>query len=408
MAPSVFLPALVYEIGNGALAPVIALTAVDLGASTGLAAFMLAVLGIGRVLGDIPASWLAEQVGDRRAMMIAAGLATGASLLCLIPLLPTLGLALVLLGMSSATYYLARQSYLLDVAPVHMRARALSTLGGSHRIGLFIGPFAGAAAIALAGLTAPYYVAAIASASSVILLFVVRDVEVPDDHPRTVRGELGSGAVFRRHWRLFATLGIAIVAVGAVRAARQTVLPLWSNHLGLSATTTSLIFGIASAVDMALFYPAGKVMDRFGRLSIALPSMLLLGGAMMAVPLTTGVTSLTLVAMTMSFGNGIGSGIMMTIGGDTAPAEGRVRFLGIWRFFSDSGNAAGPVVVSAVAGVATLAAGIVSVGSAGIIAAVALWIWVPRYSTFARRRDMIRANQRPRDSALATDPSAGA
>jgi len=29
----------------------------------------------------------------------------------------------------------------------------------------------------------------------------------------------------------------------------------------------TLVFGIASAVDMALFYPSGKVMDRHGRLA---------------------------------------------------------------------------------------------------------------------------------------------
>jgi MFS family permease len=171
-----------------------------------------------------------------------------------------------------------------------------------------------------------------------------------------------------------------------VRAARQTVLPLWGDHLGLGPGQTSLVFGIASAVDMALFYPAGKVMDRYGRLAVALPSMLILGGAMMAIPLTHGVVTLTVVAMIMSFGNGIGSGIMMTLGADTAPADARTQFLAVWRLFSDSGNAAGPVVVSVVALFSTLAAGIVAIGSVGLLAAVALGIWVPRWSPYATPR----------------------
>lgn len=395
IAPSVFLPALVYEIGNGAIAPVIALTALDLGASPSKAGYLLALLGIGQVLGDLPASSLAVRIGDRRAMIVAAGVAMLALLGCLrAPSVPLLGLALVLLGMCNATFYLARQSYLTEVVPTAIRARAMSTLGGSHRIGLFIGPFVGAAAIGLTSLRAAYLVAMATALAAALLLILIPDAERPGDRPPEVRGGIGPAAMLKAHRKLFMTLGMAVLAVGAVRAARQTVLPLWAEHIGLNAETTSLVFGVASAVDMALFYPAGKVMDRFGRLAIALPSMLILGLAMMALPLTGNVWSLGAVAMVMSFGNGIGSGIMMTLGADVAPADGRIRFLSIWRVMSDSGNAAGPVVVSLVATAWTLAAGVVAIGSAGLVAAAALGRWAPRYSPFATLA-MVRACREP-------------
>jgi MFS family permease len=385
IAPSVFLPALVYEIGNGAIAPVIALTALDLGASPGTAGFMLALLGVGQILGDVPAARLADRIGDRHAMVLAAGVAVVCVLGCLLAgSLLVLGPALLVIGASNSTFYLARQSYLTEVAPVTLRARAMSTLGGSHRIGLFLGPFVGAAAIGLLGLRGAYVVAMVAATSAAVLLLVVHDVETSGARP--VRGGVSPREMLSRYRALFATLGLAVLAVGAVRAARQTVLPLWGDHLGLGPGQTSLVFGIASAVDMALFYPAGKVMDRYGRLAVALPSMLILGGAMMAIPLTHGVVTLTVVAMIMSFGNGIGSGIMMTLGADTAPADARTQFLAVWRLFSDSGNAAGPVVVSVVALFSTLAAGIVAIGSVGLLAAVALGIWVPRWSPYATPR----------------------
>jgi MFS family permease len=385
IAPSVFLPALVYEIGNGAIAPVIALTALELGASPGTAGFMLALLGVGQILGDVPAARLADRIGDRHAMVLAAGVAVVCLLGCLLAgSLLVLGPALLVIGAANSTFYLARQSYLTEVAPVTLRARAMSTLGGSHRIGLFLGPFVGAAAIGLLGLRGAYVVAMVAATSAAVLLLVVHDVEASGARP--VRGGVSPREMLSRYRALFATLGLAVLAVGAVRAARQTVLPLWGDHLGLGPGQTSLVFGIASAVDMALFYPAGKVMDRYGRLAVALPSMLILGGAMMAIPLTHGVVTLTVVAMIMSFGNGIGSGIMMTLGADTAPADARTQFLAVWRLFSDSGNAAGPVVVSVVALFSTLAAGIVAIGSVGLLAAVALGIWVPRWSPYATPR----------------------
>ena len=386
IAPSAFLPALVYEIGDGAVAPIIALTALDVGASPGTAGFMLALLGIGQILGDVPAARVADAIGDRRAMVVASALAASALLTCFFARsLWLLGLALLVVGAANSTYYLARQSYLTEVAPVHLRARAMSTLGGSHRIGLFIGPFLGAAAISVGDLRSAYLVAVAAVLASGLLVLVVPDLPTPPGEAVGVRGTATSSQMLSRYRRLFATLGLAVFAVGAVRAARQTVLPLWAEHLGLSASTTSLVFGVASAVDMALFYPSGKVMDRYGRLAVAIPSMTILGAAMIALPLTGGVVTLAAVAMIMSFGNGIGSGIMMTLGADVAPADGRTRFLAVWRLSNDSGNAAGPVVVSVVALASTLAAGIVAIGSVGLLAAVALARWVPRYSPFATR-----------------------
>jgi MFS family permease len=389
IAASVFLPALVYEIGNGAIAPIIAVTALDVGASPATAGFMLALLGIGQIIGDVPAAALADRLGDRRAMILAGLFAGCALVTCYFASsLLVLGAALVAIGMANSTFYLARQSYLSEVVPTRLRARAMSTLGGSHRIGLFIGPFVGAAAIHFSNVRGAYIVAVCSALTAATLLAVIPDAVTSDDQPVAIRGGVSTWAMLVTYRHLFATLGFAVLSVGAVRAARQTVLPLWAEHIGLNPEQTSLIFGIASAVDMALFYPSGKVMDHYGRLAIALPSMLILGVTMMALPLTHGAITLTIVAMLMSFGNGIGSGIMMTLGADTAPADARTRYLAVWRLFSDSGNAAGPIVVSVVATAATLAAGIVTIGSAGLLAVVGLAIWVPRYSPYATRRSL--------------------
>jgi MFS family permease len=384
-----FVPTINIEIGNGAVLPVVALSALHQGASAAEAAFMLALMGIGRVLGDVPAARLAQRVGDRRAMVVASGIAVVAFLGCLAaPRLLALGAALLVVGGATAVFYLARHSYLTLAAPVALRARAMSTLAGSHRVGLFLGPFVGAGVIALTDVRGAYLVAVVTSAATGCLLLLVHDVdEAPEPQPE--RGTpassvtAGSAHLLVRYRRLFLTLGTGILLVGAVRAARQTVLPLWADQLHISAETTSLVFGVAGAVEMLIFYPAGRVMDTRGRLAIAVPSMVVLGGGMMCLPLSTGVLSLTLVAVVMSIGNGIGSGIMMTIGADAAPRVGRVRFLGLWRVFSDSGNAVGPVLVSVIATLWTLAAAIVVVGSTGLLAAAALARWTPRYTPFA-------------------------
>jgi MFS family permease len=184
--------------------------------------------------------------------------------------------------------------------------------------------------------------------------------------------------MLQEHWRTFVTLGSGVFLLSAVRASRQVVIPLWAAHIGLAPTTASIVYGIAGAVDMLVFYPAGKVMDRRGREWVAVPSMLLMATAMVLMPLTHAVGTFIAVSMLLGFGNGIGAGIVMTLGADTSPSVGRPTFLGIWRELADGGAGAGPLLLSAITALASLAAGVVVSGALGYAAALALWRWIPR------------------------------
>jgi len=129
---------------------------------------------------------------------------------------------------------------------------------------------------------------------------------------------------------------------------------------------------------MLVFYPAGKVMDRKGRAWVAVPSMLIMAVALMLTPLTHGWVSLLLVSLAIGFGNGIGSGMIMTLGADYSPVAGRAHFLGLWRLMSDIGSTAGPALLSAITALVSLATGIWCTGAIGFAAAWVLWYWIPR------------------------------
>ena len=390
IAPAVFLPTLLFETGQGAITPIVAVNARELGGSIGLAALVLALLGLGQIAGDVPAGILASRLGDRTAMLVAAGVSIVTLTGCLLARdVLLLAPCVAATGMTNSVFNLARQSYLTDAIPVRLRSRALSTLGGTARIGAFFGPFVGAAVLhGGAPARDAYWIGLAAAVAAGLVVLLVPDVT--DAAPDRQRAPVSTRSVLASYRHVFATLGLAALIVSAVRATRQTVLPLWANHIGLDASTTSLVFGIAGAVDMLLFYPSGKVMDRFGRLPVAVPSMLVLGLSEAALPLTHGVATLTVVAMAMGFGNGIGSGILMTLGADVAPADARSQFLGIWRLCADSGNAGGPLLVSAIAAAGSLAAGIVTMGAVGLVAAGALIRWVPRFSPWAHPGTMAR------------------
>ena len=254
----------------------------------------------------------------------------------------------------------------------------MSTLGGVYRIGLFVGPFVGGAAVAVTGLWGAYVVHIITALIAVGVLIMVKDLsDKPGSRPDEPSASTLRDLVRQQH-SVLSTIGVGVLVISAVRATRQVAVPLWGQELGLSPTTISLIFGVSGAVDMLLFYPAGKVMDRFGRLWVAVPSLVVLGASLALVPITHSVVTLTVVGLLMGVGNGMSSGIVMTLGADLAPPDQRPVFLGVWRVFSDLGNGAGPFVIAGVTAVATLGVGIVSMGAVGLIGAGWLGYWIPR------------------------------
>jgi MFS family permease len=294
------------------------------------------------------------------------------------------GLGTLLIGAASSVYTLARQSYLTEMVPRHMRARALSTLGGTLRVGMFLGPFLGAGAIRLWGLPGAYYVSLAAIAAAGAIVCFVPDLEESEEHRAAAR-QVTSLGIVRQYWRTFLTLGAGIAALSAIRQTRQLIIPLWAAHIGLSPTTSSIIYGVAGGIDALTFYPAGKVMDTYGRRWVAVPSAVILGLSFILMPLTHGAVTLGCIAMIMGFGNGIGSGIVMTLGADISPSIGRPTFLGIWRELGDAGQGIGPVVLSAVTAAAGLGSGIIVSGVVGFAAAAALWTWIPSRPRLTRR-----------------------
>jgi MFS family permease len=379
--------------------PLVALSALSLGAGVGLSALITGLTGIGTILGDLPASWVATRLGEKKAIALAClwdalclAVAFSASTL------PVLSLAVFCFGLSGSVFGLARQSYITEAVPLKYRARALSSLGGTFRIGGFIGPLIGAAIIATWNLSAAYAFAAIMSilAAGVTLLLP----DLPADVRARRAGPEGGPRLFtvlRAHVHTFATLGLGVFCVGFARAVRQTVLPLWSESLGFDASQTSLIYAVSMALDMSMFFLGGFIMDRFGRMWVAVPSMVILGLGLASLALAHNGWGVVIVAGVIGLGNGIGSGIVMTLGSDASPSVGRTQFLSGWRVFGDAGNALGPVALSIITTLFSLAAATVSLGAFSIVGAMWLGYWI-RHSAAGHVHELA-AEQRSNDSA---------
>jgi MFS family permease len=331
---------------------------------------------IGTLFADIPAARLINILGERKAMMSAAAVASlGILLASIATALWVLGLGVFILGASVAVFGLARHSYLTEVVPYSHRARALSILGGVFRAGHFIGPLIGAALIVLIDLQAVYWNAVVFCALAALILIFIKPDRMPDT-PATVPG--GTWKVAKRESKKLATLGVTSAIIGGLRTARLVGLPLWALSIGMPPATIALYMGIAGALDLALSYSSGQIMDRFGRRWSALPTLLGLSLTFSLLTLATNETTFLAVALLMSLANGVGSGIILVIGADLAPKGERNEFLASYRLLVDSGVAAAPLVISGVTALLGLSIAMFTVSGLGVVGALMAYRYLPR------------------------------
>lgn len=362
----VYIPSLAHGIGMTALLPVLPLMALSLGFSIPQAAALTLISGVVGVLGPVPVGQLMVRVGERASMVV-----TGVGLVLVnlagFGLLAhadnhdpsswhRIGLVAVLVCMALAeqVWVLGRQAYLATHLAPQFRPRGMSTFGGMFRIGSVLGPLLGAAVIAVAWRM------------------------LPGDRNRRppLRGGPAIPVLKWSHWEAVVKVGLAVLPLTMGRVNRPLILPLLGAALGVDAATISLIFGVSAFLEILMFVPAGTVMERYGRTFVLLTCLLgtgvgYVGMAVLVwtVPLagTGAIVVLAVSSVLIALGNGMGAGIVMTLGIDIAPEEDRTRHLARWNAMVGAGRLAGPGVVTVITALSTLAmagfvTGIISLG----------------------------------------------
>ena len=419
-APMIYGPTVLFALGEGAVIPLFPVIAARLGADLAMAALVASALVVGQLFGNIPSGWAVARIGERLTMTIA-GIAAMLGVVGMVfsTQIGMLAGSVFVVGFCASAFGLARHSFMTTRVPLAFRARALALLGGSWRLGMFTGPFVAAAILLITNdehMVMWFFGACLLA--TVLLVFFGRDPEesllaeetaarvamdavappafeldaedtLVEDTGEAVTGSiptLGRPGVFATMWanrRVLSRVGVAAATLSSVRAARTVLLPLWGVSLGLDAQFIVLIVGIAGAIDFALFYASGQIMDRFGRLWAVLPSMIVMGLGFLLLAFTHDLDGASVWFVTIAFflalGNGLSSGILLTIGADLSPQDNPAPFLGSWRTLTDAGGAVTPLMVAGVIAIASISWATAVVGVIGLVGAGMFARWLPRF-----------------------------
>jgi len=394
----VYVPSLLLSLAQGVLIPTLPLYARSLGVTIALVSFAVGATPIGTLVADVPAGVLLERFGRRRTMLF--GCASVALSYLLVPLLKSYAVLVVLMclgGIGSSLWAISRHVYLAEATRPDERGQAISTFGGVNRVGTFGGPAVGGIVASHFGLASAFTVSGGLAVAGLFLSYLF----VPESTKRatavSTRAYLRTlGTVVVKNGGVLTKAGFAQLCSQMIRSGRQIIVPLYASYaLGLDVAAIGAIISISSAIDMALFLPAGIIMDRVGRKAAIIPCFVILSIGMAMVPFTKSYGTLLIATTVMGFGNGIGSGTMMTLGADLAPTEAVGAFLGVWRLIGDVGGAGGPLVVGGVAGLLGLATSAFVLAGVGLASVIFFAFTVPETGRRARRRKDPVPNRAP-------------
>ncbi|MEZ4522538.1 MAG: MFS transporter [Thermomicrobiales bacterium] len=382
---SVYIPSALLAFSEGLLLPTLPLFALQFDVSFSVAALVIAASGIGTMFADVPAGMVLGRFGLKRTMIFGTALVAAALFaLGFAQFLPLLILYRLADGVGRSMWAISRVSYIAEAIEPAERGRAISIFGGLNRIGMFAGPVSGGLAADAFGLRFAFILAGLlAVAALVVSLIWIDTTEVEVESSHRARWTLIRD-LLRANWRDLSAASVAQMAGQMIRAGRQAIIPFYAEAvLGLSATQIGTIQSASSMIDMSLFFPAGYIMDRFGRKFTSVPSFAVMSIGLVLIPFTGGYFSLLLVSLVIGLGNGLGSGAMMTLGTDLAPRGAVGEFMGLWRFVGDSGRAGGPLVVGSLADSTGFTATAYILGGIGLASSATLLFLVRETRTSA-------------------------
>jgi MFS family permease len=353
--------------------------AAQLGADYAGIGAVVGASAIGMIVSNVPSGMLIRRLGSRRVLQLSMALSAVLFLMSLMiqSVSGLVGLRFFM-GMALAALNASEHTYLSDAVDPQQRGRIVALFGGVMRGGFLIGPILGGSIALLGGPQAAFVTAALLYLLGLLILSLYLPPVVEKSKGKGLPGQNRWRRVIQEQGHTLATAGMAQYLAQLVRAGRPLLIPLYaSTVLNLDVATIGAVLSIGALFDLAMFYPAGYIMDHFGRKWAIMPSFGIHALGLALIPFTQNVWGLSLVALIVGFGNGLGSGTMLTLAADLAPDDLRSEFISLWRLMGDVGSSTAPLIAGAIATTFTLTPAIFIIGASGGLSVLIFGLFVP-------------------------------
>ena len=341
----------VNQLGFGAVIPVLPLYAQSFGVSQAAIGATIAGYGLARVFVSVPTGQIADRFGRRQALAIGGAVSTLGNFWCAaadsyLELL----LARLAAGAGAGIVLTAGLVVLADITTPATRGRAMAIYQGVFLFAVGIGPFPGGYLAQGFGLEAPFLVyGALSAVAAAVGWFGVAET----------RDSAQGAASAARRVPLRAQLqvladnaGFLLVGlIGLVNAVARTgalfsIVPVLAREkLAVSAGEVGAGLALGSVVGLLVTYPAGAIVDRYGRKSVIVPATMLTGAAMLCFGLAPSYAWFVAACVIWGGASAASGAAPAAYAADSAPAGMNAAAMSSYRLLSDMGYVVGPILL---------------------------------------------------------------
>ncbi len=342
----------VNQLGFGSIVPVMPLYALTFGVSASAIGLAVAVYGLARFVMAMPAGQLADRLGRRPTLAIGGLISAAGNIWCALATgYPEFILARFLAGAGAGLVLTTGQVVLADITTPARRGRTMAIYQGTFIFAVGIGPLPGGILAELYGLAAPFWAyGGLGLGVSAVAWFAVGET-------RGLAAEGSAGAAARATFltqiRLLADqIGFLLVcAIAFMNAVVRTgglftIIPvLGSVRLALSASQIGFALALGSLVGLLAAYPAGILVDRFGRKAVIVPATMLTAASMVLFCLAPSHLWFTAACVVWGVASSVGGSAPAAYAADSAAPGMNAAAMSTYRMAGDFGYVVGPIAL---------------------------------------------------------------
>lgn len=343
----------VNQLGFGGVMPSLPLYAASFGVSASAIGLSVGIYGLARFVVAAPSGQISDRLGRRHALALGGLITAAGNLWCaLATTYPEFILARFLAGAGAGLIVTTGQIVLADITTPERRGRMMAIYQGTFIFAVGIGPLPGGLLAEHFGLAAPFWVYTIAgSISGIVAWFAVGETR---ELARAKRSHAaGEGPSYVAQLRMLGrqTGFVLVCLVALIQAVARTgalfsIVPLIaSSRLGLSVTMIGFGLAAGSVAGLIATYPAGMMVDYFGRKTVIWPAAIIAGVSMLLFWAAPSGSWFLGACLVWGVASAVGGAAPAAYAADSAPPGLNATTMSMYRMAGDAGYVAGPILL---------------------------------------------------------------